>query len=130
MKMKNNYGFRRYIPAVWTFFAFLTVAAVVLIFGVFFLQPGDEMGYALLAFYLLLPLTALVCCLVLGLRTMRIKWFAPVVFAVIGGLVPVAVFKSWSILFPVLILVPSLLGVLIGTAILHVRSKRIITEDI
>ena len=115
---------KKHLATVVAITAFVTVAAIGLIEGLFFLQPGDEMGYAIFYFYLFMPLAALVCTGILGAKKGKIKWFAPFLFGVIGGLLPWAVFHSTNLIFVFFAFIPSLIGVLSGNIILYVRSKK------
>lgn len=92
--------------------------------GLFFLSPGDEMGYSILNFYLLLPLTALICSLLLGLRSHWMKWLAPVLFGLLGWLLPWAVFHATDAMFLMLTFVPALIGLLTGRLVCRIRKKR------
>ena len=49
---------RRHSAAIATISALVAVTAVCVVFALFFLSPGDEMGFSLLAMYLAIPLTA------------------------------------------------------------------------
>lgn len=101
---------------------FLTVAAMILIQGLFFVKPDEAFGYTLLCFYLILPVTAFVCSLVLGLGKSAIKWFAPIVFGGIGVLLPMFFFRNFDGIALFFALIPSLIGLGLGSIIFF--SKR------
>ena len=69
----------------------LTLAAVTLVICIlcpciFWLGSGsDAMGFALLVFYVILPVTALAASLAAGLRDYwgKLKWLLPLVFALV-----------------------------------------------
>ena len=104
--------------------AFITVAILIIVQGVFLLQPGDEMGYSLLNFYFILPLTALISSILIGMRDAKIKWFVPILFGMIGMFIPWIVFHSTNEVAVFFAFLPSLIGVLIGTAIRALKKKR------
>lgn len=115
---------RRQTLTVASLTAFVTVAAGILIWGLFFLKPGDEMGYSLLNFYLLLPLAALVCSLLLGLREHWIKWLSPAIFGLFGWALPWAVFRATGLIFLCLAFLPALAGLLTGVLIRRIQARR------
>lgn len=117
-------AFRKHTVTVAAVSAFTAIAASILIWGLFFLRPGDEMGFALLNFYLLLPLTALACSWTAGMRPGRIKWLIPLLFGAIGWLLPLAVFRSTDPIFLFFSLAPSAVGVLAGAGVSARRTSR------
>ena len=121
---KFQRAFRKHTATVAAVSAFVTIAAGILIWGLFFLRPGDEMGYALLNFYLLLPLTALVCSWTAGMRSGWVKWLAPLLFGGIGWFLPLAVFHSTDPIFLFFAFLPSIVGVLAGAGLSTIRARR------
>lgn len=115
--------FRKHNITIAVLSVFATIAAIIVIWGIFFLQPGDEMGYSLLCFYFLLPLTAFVCSWILGTRQTTIKWFSPLLFGAAGYVLPLAVFHASDALGFFMAFIPSLLGLLIGTVICAIRAR-------
>lgn len=97
-----------------TLAVFFTIVAVILVEGIFFLPGGQEMGYALLYLYLLLPSTSLICSCILGRHHTKIKWFAPFIFGAVGLLVPYAVFHTFEWFALWFAFIPSLVGLGIG----------------
>ncbi len=120
---KFKRDFHRHTITVSAISVFITVAIIILIWGIFFLQPGDEMGYTLLCFYFFLPLTAFICSWVLGTRQTIVKWFIPFVFGAIGGLLPLLVFHTMDMIFLFFSFIPSILGLLIGVAIYSFKHR-------
>lgn len=115
--------FRRHTFTVAALTAFVTILVVLFLWSLF-IDPGDVMGYALLSFYLILPLTCLVCALLLGLREHWIKWLAPVLFAALALLLSLLVFRTTDEIFFFVTFVPGLAGLLIGQLVRFVRRRR------
>ncbi len=121
---KLRHDFLKHTITVAAISAFVTIAAIILIWGLFLLQPGDEMGYALLGLYLILPITALICSCIIGSRQTIVKWFLPVIFGGIGWILPFVVFNHTELLFAALAFIPSALGVILGLIIRTIKSKQ------
>jgi putative zinc finger protein len=121
---KFKHGFRKHTITVASLTAFITVAIIILIWGIFFLQPGDELGYTILCFYFFLPLTAFICSWILGTRPNKIKWFVPFIFGCIGGILPYAIYRSMDMIFVFFAFIPSIFGLLIGTIIYAIKARR------
>lgn len=77
-----------------TLIAVLLVTAVSLFWGLILMQPGDEMAYSLLVFYMAIPLLGCVVSGILTLKTKVIRWFTPFLFALINLILPLAVFGT------------------------------------
>ena len=116
--------FRKHTITVAMVSAFITVSILIVVQGVFFLQPGDEMGYSLLNFYFILPLTALISSILIGMRDAKIKWFVPILFGMIGMFIPWIVFHSTNEVAVFFAFLPSFIGVLIGAVIQALKKKR------
>lgn len=80
----------------------------------FFLEPTDIMGYAILAFYLAMPLFSLVSCIFVGNGAGKLKWVAPIVYAVLAWTLPIAAVDNTEALFLQMPLITGLIGLLIG----------------
>ena len=104
---------RRHTYSVAAVTAFVVIFIALLVWSLF-IDGSDAMGYGLIALYLVLPMAALVCSLLLGMRQGKFKWFAPVVFALIAGLLPLFVFSYTEFGFFVFIFLFSLVGCVIG----------------
>lgn len=91
----------------------------ILIYGIGFLTPGDEMGYTILDFYILLPMVSIITGIVVGLNGKKLKWIVPIITALLGFLLPVLVFKSYYFDATCLFFsgIPSLLGIIIAIII-------------
>lgn len=94
----------------------ISAAVYLLIYfwGKLWLCPGDELGYSLLSFFLIMPLTAFIVSAVLSAKKCVFLWLYPVVFGILGFLFPYAVFVSPDPIMFCLALIPSLLGILAG----------------
>ncbi len=103
--------------------AFLTMALIVVLWGLFFLDGSDAMGYGLICFYWLMPVCAFVCTLFASIRKSGFNYVLPLWFGLIGLLVPYLVSRSTDWLFFWMDLIPALLGLAIGTAV-YVRKKK------
>lgn len=90
----------------------------------FFLEPTDIMGYAILTFYLAMPLFSLVSCIFVGNGGGKLKWVAPVVYAVLAWTLPIAVVGTTEVLFLQIPFVAGLVGVLIGHVWYRISLKQ------
>lgn len=115
-------SFRKHTASIAATAAFVTITLIIWLWGIFFLQPGDEMGYSLLNFYFFLPLTALICSIIIGKRQTRAKWFIPLLFGAIGGVLPYAVFHSFDMIFLLFAFVPSVIGLMAGIFIRKIKK--------
>ena len=104
---------RRNTYVVATVTAFVVIFLALLVWS-FFVDGSDVMGYGLIALYMVLPMAALVCSLLIGMRKGKIKWFAPVVFSLIAGLLPLFVFSYTEWGFFLFIFLFALIGCVIG----------------
>jgi len=116
--------FRKHTINIAVMSVFITVSIISLISGLFFLKPGDEIGYVILYLYLLLPFTSLVCSLFLGTRATVLKYLAPIIFGIFGSLVPTIVFHYFSWFALSFGFIPSLFGLTIGHIIYLCKKKR------
>ena len=108
-----------YICGGITFFIFL----IIFIWGIF-LNSGDEMGYAVLSFYIIMPVTSFVMALILSISNAYFKWLYPIIFGLIGFFIPPIVFKgSWGWIALFFSMIPALLGLAIGLIIQLIIQK-------
>ena len=80
-------------------------------------------GFALLNFYLILPITSFICSVALQLFKAMLKWVYPFVFALFGVAIAIIVlsirhYEVWTLL-----IVPPFLGAVIGFVIRKIRDK-------
>ncbi|MFP3154016.1 hypothetical protein LQZ18_06195 [Lachnospiraceae bacterium ZAX-1] len=101
----------------------LCIFVAIFLWGRFGSITGDELGYSLLGFYIIMPLTSLIIGLVMGIKCIYLKWFYPVVFGILGFFIPVFVFEAWTAISLFFSLIPAFLGVLVGWIIYKVRKK-------
>lgn len=115
----------RYSALLFSLGAFATIWLAILIWGLFFLQSGDEMAYSLLTFYFALPITSLICCIVIGKKDTRIKYLIPFLFGFAGTILPSFIshcgFDEIHLYFSI---IPSAIGLLIGISIKYFKKKR------
>ncbi len=114
---------RRHSAAVAAATAFVVVFLALLVWSCF-MDGSDAMGYALIAFYLILPLSGLLCALWLGLKPGKIKWLAPVAFGLVAGLLPQLVFGYTEFGFFGFIFLASLVGSVIGHIIYCIKNRK------
>lgn len=104
-----------------SFFVFLIIA----LSGKFLLKDGDEIGYILMSFYLIMPITSLVSGIVLGIKNAYLKWAYPVTFGALGIIIPSFIFKnSWDWISLFFSLIPALTGLIIGVLINKSKGKK------
>ncbi len=104
--------------------AFITVAVIVVLWGLFFLEGSDAMGYGLICFYWLMPVCAFVCTLFASMKKSGFNYFLPLLFGMIGLLLPYLVSRSTDWLFFWVDLIPALVGLAIGTVICVRNNKK------
>lgn len=114
--------FRKHTITVALITAFITVAVLILVQGLYFMQPGDELGYVILCFYLLLPAAAFICSLIAGLRPSPVKWGLPLIFGAVGGILPWLIFHTMDMIYLWFAFIPSAAGLLIATIIKLIKS--------
>ena len=89
--------------------------AIILLWGKFYLADGNEMGYILLNFYIVIPLTSFVIGTILGIKNGYFKFAYPIVFGVLTGIVLMVVFdEARDLVFLFFSFVPSSVGLLVG----------------
>ena len=116
MKLDNKQG-------LITFSISLIVFAGIAIAGLFFLKPGNEMGYMLLNYYILMPLLTFVSTLFLAYKNNDSKWIYVFFFGLLGMILPSIVLKaSWDWISLFFALVPSLLGLILGSVFYNKRN--------
>lgn len=113
MKNKNIKNLSKIIYGL-SFLIFL----IIFLWGILFLDNGDEMGYVVLNFYIIMPLTSLIMAIILGMKDGNLKWGYPIIFGILGIIIPALVFKgSWDWISIFFSLIPGFIGLLIGLLI-------------
>lgn len=114
---------RRHNFTVATVTAFAVVLAALLIWSCF-MGGSDALGLAFLAFFVLLPVAALICGVLLGLRESKAKWIMPFAFGAAAGLLPQLLFQYTE---PALFGFPfffAMVGSVIGHIVRLVRGRK------
>lgn len=112
--------------------AVISISAVVLEFLVFLiwglmLPGGDEMGYSLIALYIVFPLTALISAAVLVYKKSALVFLFAAVMLLAQTFLPFFIFSTFEFLFSFLAtLFPCIIGAIIGiSAGLIKRIKKV-----
>lgn len=96
------------------------VAAVInigiLVWG-FNIDGGDEMGYSLIAFYAVMPVTSLITCIIMSRNTFKGTIPVVVILSAAAFLIPFAVFGSFDWICVFFGLIPCAIGLTIGYAL-------------
>lgn len=87
------------------------------------LHPGDEMGYCVLDFYIIMPLTTLAASLIIGIKKGFLFWLYPVIAGLAGLLIPFAIFKTFNVIAIFFALLPALIGLSVGLLIHTGKAK-------
>jgi uncharacterized membrane protein YeaQ/YmgE (transglycosylase-associated protein family) len=83
---------------------------VAIYFNGIFLTAGDEMGYCILDFYIIMPLTTLIISIIMTAKRAYLFWLYPIVFGILGILIPYLVFGTFDIISIFFAFVPALIG--------------------
>ena len=102
---------------------YVTVALFIVLWGFFGLQPGDEMGYMILHYYLVLPFVAFGTSGVWGAANLKLKWIVPILTGTVAVLGPAVIFENLLIEMFLFGLVPSAVGIVAGHAVLLMKRK-------
>jgi len=99
-------------------------ALIFLVIGIWgvFLPAGDEMGYCLLNFYIVMPLTALIVSLIINMEKGYLFWFYPVFVGILGIIIPFVVFSTFEMQSLFIAFFPALIGLIVGWFI-RVKTK-------
>lgn len=101
-------------------------ALIFLLIGIFgvFLPVGDEMGYCVLNFYIMMPLTTLIFSTIISVKKGDLFWFYPVFVGLLGIIIPFVVFSTFDKIDLFFALFPALIGLIIGLIIRFQTKKR------
>lgn len=108
------------LSVIYTFLEF----SAFLIWGMFGLMPGDEMGFGLIVIYGAMPLSALILCLLLSAK--KSPFLIPVaVLKILSHIfLPFLIYGSFEIgISLILSAIPCAIGFIIGFIIRKIKSK-------
>ncbi|MCB2356745.1 hypothetical protein [Clostridium estertheticum] len=118
--MKNIYSSKKISIICYGVSALIFLA--IYIFGVF-LSAGDEMGYCLLNFYIVMPLTTLIVSLIISIKKGYLFWCYPVFVGLLGIIISFVVFSTFEMLSLFFAFFPALIGLTIGM-IIRAKTKK------
>jgi hypothetical protein len=99
-------------------FIFLAIG----LYGVF-LPLGKEMGYCVLNFYMIMPVTTLTAALIISMKRGYLFWIYPIVVGLLGMLIPFLVFGTFDVISLFFAFFPALVGFSIGLIIRFIKPK-------
>lgn len=103
------------------------IFVIIALWGKLFLKSGDEIGYVLMNFYFIMPMLSLAIGIVLGVKDAYLKWAYPIVFGILGIVIPAFVFSnSWDWISIFFSLIPASLGLVIGVLINKSRNRKLV----
>ncbi len=102
-----------------TFFIFLAI----FLWGMLGLTSGDEMGFSVLNFYLIMPGISFVAALLLGIKDAYMKWLYPIFAGIPGFIIPFLIFGSTNMVSLFFSFIPSVIGLGIGLLVWKIRSS-------
>ena len=121
--IKINRQIRKHNAAVICAVEGVTLVLFVLIFGAI-MQPGDEMGFSLVSFYLLIPIAGFVSSLLCALRGKKWVFVIPVAAGLIDYIMPYFFFRTTEIIMLLLAGGVSLAGLLIGLSVRAIKNRK------
>ena len=119
--MKNKIGIISVLIVILEFIAFLILG--------FNMQPGDEMGYGLIVFYIAFPITGLILSTLLAAKK-TLFFFPAAILVILSPFILSAVFfgqmavDTFDFLMGVIALVPCTAGGIIGLIINYIKVKK------
>lgn len=104
------------------YFLVLTIASFIM--GKFFIT-GNEMGYSVLFFYILMPVSSFITNLLSSMLGGMMKYLFLIVYPILGVAMPIIIFasgyQSISLYFG---LIPTVAGFIIGTFVKMMRNVK------
>jgi hypothetical protein len=88
-----------------------------------FLSPGDEMGYCVFNFYIVMPLTTIIVSCIISMKKGYLFWFYPIFVGILGIIIPFLVFSTFDRIDLYFAFFPALIGLIIGLIIRHKTKK-------
>ena len=120
---KINRRIRKHNAAVICAVEAVTLVLVVLIFGAA-AQPGDEMGFSLVSFYLLIPAAGLVSSLICARNGKKWVFVIPAAAGLIDYVLPYFFFHTTEVIMFCFACGASLAGLLIGLAVRAIKNRK------
>lgn len=87
------------------------------------MDGGDEMGYSLICFYAVMPLTALISCIIMPVKGFKGAIPVAILLSAAAFLIPFAVFATFDWISVFFGLIPCLIGLAIGYAVKNSKNK-------
>ncbi|MDR1663779.1 MAG: hypothetical protein LBR83_02525 [Clostridiales bacterium] len=100
------------------------VYLLILIGGTLGSITGQEMGFAVLTFYMIMPVVSFVNALILGLKNAYRKWLYPIVFGALAFVIPWVIFGAPDIFCLFFSFIPAEIGLGIGVLIYKARTRK------
>lgn len=108
---------RRYdVFAVIALILFMIIVGVIIYTGAFKPEISKKELFSFICFYLVLPVAGFLCSVAIGLAKTVLKWSAPFVFGCFSGIVPFIIFNTSNVLYLLITLVTSFVGIFTGKA--------------
>jgi hypothetical protein len=109
----------------------LLIFLSILIWGVFGSFLGQEMGFAVLTFYMIMPFVSLITALVLSLKNAYRKWLYPIISGVLAFVIPWLIFGVPDIFALSFSFIPAEIGLGVGVLIRKFQNsnKRTSTQN-
>lgn len=111
------------IISITAILVFILVYCYILLQGLFFMKPGDELGYTVLNLYFILPTVSILCSIGIGWSMNTVaKWALGIMMRGLVSLLPSFIFGNNDLIeFMGLCIV--LFGIGIGEAIRYVKER-------
>lgn len=101
----------------------LLVYIIVFLWGVLGEHNGEYFGYGLFSFYYIIPITSFLGALIIGTINTPWKWFYPILFGVVGFVIPIIVFGRIANIPLLVYVLPSLVGLSIGAFVFFLKNR-------
>jgi hypothetical protein len=103
-------------PKIISIICYGVSALIFLVIGLegVFLSAGDEMGYCILCFYIVMPSTSLIVSYIISEKKGYLFWFYPVFVGLLGIIIPFVVFSTFDGITLFFAFFPALIGLIIG----------------
>ncbi|MCB2299555.1 hypothetical protein [Clostridium tagluense] len=88
-----------------------------------FLSAGDEMGYCVLCFYIVMPLTTLIASFIISMKKGYLFWFYPAFVGLLEIIISFVVFSTFGGIDLSFAFFPALIGLIVGL-IIRFKTKK------